>query len=32
MAMLLYYEAAIKEYIVIKYEKVYQAVKENILK
>lgn len=32
MAILLYYEAAIKGYIVIKYGKVYQAVNENILK
>lgn len=32
MAILLYYEATIKAYTVIKYEKVYQAVNENILK
>lgn len=32
MAILLYYEATIKEYTVIKNEKVYQAVNENILK
>lgn len=32
MAILLYYEATIKEHTVIKYENEYQAVNENILK
>lgn len=31
-AILLCYEATIKEFIAIKYEKIYQAVNENILK